>query len=174
MKSKLLPLFALPFMLAGCNHVIVTQVPQTPAPVQLASRATAWGELPTYDRKGQFFVIGAPPVSRNFPADGTVTIDLLVNRDGTVRAAKVTESSGDMNADRAAIDLYRNARYTLKLADSDPAPYVVSQTVVLNLMAQDRESFRDSTDYGRDYHYGPTYTEGNQMGASNDVNGFPR
>jgi TonB family protein len=174
MKPILLPLLALPMLLGSCNHIIVTQVPQTPSPVQLANRDTAWGEMPTYDPKDQFFVIGTPSRFRNFPTDGTVTIDLLVNRDGTVRAVKVSESSGDMKADRAAIDLYRNARYTLKLAGSDPAPYVVTQKVVLKMVAQSSEEVRNSTDYGRDYNYGPTYTEGNQTGTSNNVNGFLR
>ena len=169
MNTKLLPLLALPVLLGACESFNMARLPQTPPPVQLASRATTWGELPTYDMKGQFFKIGPLSSLKNFPTEGTggrVTIDLLVNRDGTVRALKVTESSGDMKADRAAMELFRNARYTLKLAESDPAPYVVTQTVELKMVVQAGERSRRGIDYGRDFHEAPAYTEGYQVGTT--------
>jgi TonB family protein len=173
MKRRLTVLLALPLLLGACSSFTrsIAQRPEAPAPVRLADRASAWGELPSYDQAGQFFEFSVYVSPSALSGDGTVSIDLLVDRDGSVQEAAIVSSSGHRQADDIAMMLYRNARYSLRLGDGDPAPYVVSQTVVLSSVARDAAK---NVDYGRDHHEGPTYTEAHSSEAPNTVHGFPR
>jgi len=182
--QKLLPaLLALPLLLGACSSVTQTtaQLPKTPPAVRVADRDTAWGMRPSYDPKGQTFVVlfRGPAVHQEAKSDdgalhnGTATVDILVNRDGTVADAKISASSGDEMVDHAALRIYWNSRYTLQLGHDDPAPYVVSQTVVLKSVTL--SAWRRSVDYGGPNHSSlPIYTGQNLNGLPDNVNGFPR
>jgi TonB family protein len=96
--------------------------------------ATAWGQLPTY---------GLQPMDlRQFKAqfswlpvffagiDNSATVDVLVNRDGTVRDVAIVRSSGDSDKDASVRARLDGVRITTRIALEDPAPYVFRTLVV--------------------------------------------
>jgi hypothetical protein len=95
--------------------------------------ATTWGQLPTYGHqskdlrqfKDQFSML--PAFFAGF--GNSATVDVLVNRDGTVRAFAIVKSSGDPDKDASVRYLLNDVRITTKIAPTDPAPYVF-RTVV--------------------------------------------
>lgn len=95
---------------------------------------TAWGKLPAYSHqltdlrqfKQQFSWL--PVVFAGI--DNTATVDVLVNRDGTVRDVSIIESSGDPVKDSTVMTRLAGVRITTKIAPEDPAPYVFRTLVV--------------------------------------------
>jgi len=124
MTKRLLPLLALTLLLGACT---TTQTSDQSPPIRTGTRATAWGELPTYDQRGHIFDLpGRSPVNA---FDATLTFDVMVNADGTVHDVALLKGSGNDNVDRQTLARFKKAHYTLKLGPADPAPYVVQQTV---------------------------------------------
>jgi TonB family protein len=186
MKTKLLPLLAVPVLLGACSSLTqnTAQLPKTPAPIRIADRDSAWGERPSYDPKGQYFIVSfkGPPAGRDMATEGAghsgiATVDVLVGRDGTVEDVVIASSSGDKTVDNAAMRICRNSRYSLQLGHDDPAPYVVSQKVGLKITVT--ASSRNSSGNGIS-NTGPlpTYTEYSGKYTApdppNTVNGFIR
>ena len=131
--------------------------------------ATTWGELPTYGHqpgdlrqfKDQFswlpvFFAGI---------DNSATVDVLVNRDGTVRAVAIVRSSGDPDKDASVLSRINGVRITTIIAPGDPAPYVFRTMVAL----QKNPGNSSSLDY-----YSYTSPQSQNPGNSNTVNDFVR
>lgn len=123
MKRLILPLVALAF-LAGASSVIAKST-RTLSPESMGTVRTAWGVLPTYNVSGQRFTFARFPRPSFALHFRTVTLDVLVNADGSVEDATVTTSSGDPIADFTALACFIGARYSLQPGDSYPAPFVV-------------------------------------------------
>jgi TonB family protein len=124
MKLHPLPLLALACLAGGCSSVLF--------PPKFTSMVdTPWGELPHYDQKWQNFydTKRLPPHLRNDAWKGRAKVAVMVNRDGTVRDARLVESSGQQLIDAAILYSLQGARYTLKLAADDEAPYFVRETI---------------------------------------------
>lgn len=128
MKRLILPLIALTFLLGACSSPTkpTAQKPGGP-PISTGKRATAWGELPTYDQAGHRFSFVRKPKYVGLDGAKPVTLDVVVNGDGSVKDATVTESSGNTLLDRTALECFVGAHYSLQLGARDAAPYVVRQ-----------------------------------------------
>lgn len=133
MKRVLLPLLALAALAAtACSHPNLSK-PVAVKAVPAGTLQTAWGELPTYRAEGD-----GPPFAfdlRHYPAPPAdlrsgdrVVLDVLVNRDGSIRDVKVQTSSGFEKVDQFAANRYVAAHSVLQIPDDQPAPYVVRQT----------------------------------------------
>jgi TonB family protein len=138
MKRTLLPVLALSLLLGACSSATRTssRLPISPPPVRTADRASAWGERPSYDRKGQYFAItGKNGVQTQLVSSERKNVigevELLVERDGTVKDAVIVSSSGNADFDRSFVRLCRNAQYSLRLDQDAPAPYVVRQPIAI-------------------------------------------
>lgn len=140
MKLILPPLLVLPLLLGACAS---SQQPgkETAAGSNGFARqsgplATAWGELPTYSHqpadlrefKGRFSWL--PVLLAGI--DNTATVDVLVNRDGTVRDVAIVGSSGNPAKDSTVKPSLDGVRITTKIAPEDPAPYVLRTLVVFH------------------------------------------
>jgi hypothetical protein len=134
MKRYLLPLAALALLAGACSSPTASSSfsAQPVAAIPAGTLKTAWGELPTYKADGDAFpfVLGAkrpwrPPELRS---DDAAVLDVLVDRDGSIRDVKVHTSSGIEAVDRFAINHYVGAHSRLQVAATDPAPYVIRQT----------------------------------------------
>lgn len=132
MKRLILPLIALTVLVGACSSPTkpTAQKPGGPAK-STGTRPTAWGELPTYDQAGHSFDL-SPKKLRVPVADHTqwVTLDVMVNTDGSVEDATIRQSSGNPVVDRTVLAAYIGTHYSLKLGPTDPAPYVVQQAIV--------------------------------------------
>lgn len=128
MKRSLLPLVALTVLLGACNTTPTASQRVIPA-TSTGTRATAWGNLPTYDQRHHRFknLSGRPPATA---FNGPVALDMLVNRDGSVQGITLVQSSGNQRVDEVIKKRFTTGRYTLLLGPDDPAPYVVRQYVV--------------------------------------------
>jgi TonB family protein len=125
MKRLLAPLLALAFV-AGAG--VATAKPARPlSPEDLGMRTTAWGVLPTYNISGQRFTFKRFPRATLFPDERSVTLDVLINADGSVEDATITTGSGDSAADVAALSSFIGARYSLQPGENYPTPFVVRQ-----------------------------------------------
>jgi hypothetical protein len=125
MKRLILPLVALAFLAAPA--AASPNSTRTLSPESLETRRTAWGVLPTYNVSGQRFTfarIPRPSLALHFRS---VSLDVLVNADGSVEDATITTSSGDPIADFTALACFIGARYSLQPGDSYPTPFVVHQ-----------------------------------------------
>ena len=130
---------------------------------QTGSLATAWGKLPTYSHQ--------PEELREFKSrfswlpvllagiDNTATVDVLVNRDGTVRDVAIVESSGNPAKDSTVGPSLDGVRITTKIAPEDPAPYVFRTLVVFH------KQVHDSMDYS---NYSATRYTGMSLTSAND------
>lgn len=133
MKSPALLLVALSLLLGACSSfrspppVVKRTVP--PA-VRAENIVTAFGEFPSYKPEGQNFKLYASLRDYEIGLTGRAVVDVIVNADGTVQDAAIVEASGNPTYDEMALRLFRNSRYTLRLAPGDPAPYVVRQEFV--------------------------------------------
>jgi len=178
MKRLLPPLLALPLLLGACTSASQPAPgaprPTPPPAIRTADTNTAWGERPTYDGKGQYFERVNWPNQRLYQLGGTPTLDLLVGRDGIVQKIAVIVSSGDAATDQQAAAMYWHARYSLPLGPDAAAPYVVRVTVDFRRFASARNRTSGSDDLSLNYNRFPTYTENNNAGNSNTVNGFVR
>jgi len=105
-----------------------------PVPAQPAGTLqTAWGELPTYRAEGEGlplpFAFARPkPRPQDVRFGDTAVVDVLVNRDGSIRDVKLQTSSGFEAVDRYVINSFVGAQALLQIAATDPAPYVIRQT----------------------------------------------
>lgn len=130
MKTPLLPLLALSILLGACSSAQSAKTATKPAPPPAAraeSKVTSFGEFPSYDPRGQHFKLLTHRRDYEAVKEGRAVVDVIVNADGTVQDAAIFESSGDPTFDEMAIRLYKNSRYSLRLAPGDLAPYVVRQ-----------------------------------------------
>jgi TonB family protein len=180
MKTLLLPLLALPFLLGACSSFRTARVPlpTPPAAVRIADQPSAWGTLPSYSTMGQYFVPlqSSRQTRANIVPSGTAVLDVLVNHDGSVKDAAIVTSSGIEKTDLAAAEMCRQARYSLPLGPDAPAPYVVRLTVAIKNRAVAQN---DSKDVGPVYfnlynEYGPHSAQNFTVGSANIINGFPR
>jgi len=122
--------------------------------------ATTWGQLPTYGHqskdlrqfKDQFSIL--PAFLAGF--GNSATVDVLVNRDGSVRAYAIVKSSGDPAKDASVRYLLNDVRITTKIAPTDPAPYVFRTVVTFK-----KNSGESNTSASNDYvdHPQPHYAE---------------
>lgn len=92
--------------------------------------ASPWGDMPTYEqptppKSGSMFKAG-----NGSGLTGTVIVDILVNRDGTVRDVAVVQSSKNADVDATAVAWARSFRYAARIDPDDPAPYVVPQVTL--------------------------------------------
>lgn len=158
MKTKLLSFFALPVLLGACSSISqpTAQLAKTPPPVRIADKDSAWGKRPSYDDRGQYFVLSGRDLANrsrglvgDTPLAGTATVDVLVNRDGTVRATKLVESSGMDEVDGLVVGMLQHGRYSLRLEAGDPAPHVLRRTISFNIPAvrTSEHASVDMTDY---------------------------
>jgi hypothetical protein len=176
MKCLLLPLFALTLLLGACSSINPASArhPTPPVPVRLANRATIWGEQPSYDEKGQYFVNVIVPKLHVLVPDGTTTLDLLVNRDGTVQKTAVVASCGNRTTDLSVAAMYGKARYSLPLGPDGPATYVVRQTFSFKVVGSTKDSAYGPNDYTSTDYYPTSSPQYSNPGNSNTVNGFVR
>ena len=133
--------------------------------------ATAWGQLSTYGHqskdlrqfKDQFswlpvFFAGI---------ENSATVDVLVNRDGTVRDVAIVRSSGDPDKDASVRSRINGVRITTNIAPGDPAPYVFRTVVTFQKNPWETEA----TVIG---DYTATSPQSQNPGNSNTVNDFVR
>jgi len=178
MKRNLLPVLALSLLLGACttNPNTSAHIDTNPA-VSAGIKDTKWGPLPSYEPAGHRFTrLSFPSIDRwndgslikpdsyergghpfnklsvasieSSTAGGVVKLDLLVNQDGTVRDVAILESSSDPSVDHATAAMFKKARYSLKLAPEDPAPYLVRFTMDLRMVrtaGRDGHGFGDSS-----------------------------
>ena len=169
MKHAFCPMLVLTLLVGGCSSLTTSRISATPAPVRVAARSSVWGEIPSYRGKGQSFQFPDQVTPTDISGSGRVAVDVLVNRDGTVRDAAIVRASGEPSADKRVVALYRAAHYSLQLRPDDPAPYVVRQTVVLRPLDW---ASGGGIDYSN-YHFSPNYTE-TYSPTPNTVNGMFR
>lgn len=139
MKRLLLPLIALTFLVGACSSPTQPTAQMGP-PKSTGTRATAWGELPTYAPEGHTFRFSKPPRLPGVTSAKPVTLDVVVNADGSVKDATVTESCGNAFLDRTALAAFIGARYSLQLGAGDRAPYVVRQQIKFTQEDADRRA----------------------------------
>jgi TonB family protein len=132
MKLHILPLVALSLLLGACNTTHTTARANVPPPVRAENKVTAFGEFPSYDPRGQHFKLYTQLREYEVGRKGRAVVDVIVNADGTVQDAVIFQSSGDDDYDQTALRLFKNSRYSLRLAPGDPAPYVVRQEFATN------------------------------------------
>jgi TonB family protein len=178
MKRILPPLLTLPILLGACSTAYRSsaQLPESPA-VRTADLDTAWGKRPSYDQKGQYFYPVKPRADnlRDEPGSGGVVVDVLVNRDGTVKYLALVTSSGSRWLDGLAVEVLRESRYSLILTPELPAPYVVRHKFNFYTGTEDHDTSYSS---GNGYNTGSIDTrnspQSDDPGNSNTVNGFTR
>jgi len=148
MNRALIPLTALALLLGACSSTQTASRPQ-PLPAQSAGTLhTAWGELPTYRTEGSEFPFVLTPypafaAPEELRADDAPVVDVLVARDGSIQDVKVHTSSGFETVDAYAVNRFIGARARLEIAPTDPAPYVIRQT-----MKYTEDSLAYGTSYG--------------------------
>lgn len=112
--------------------------------------ATAWGDLPTYQVELRQLPVHRAPPPRGL--NGTVTMDLLVDRDGSVKEMAIVQSSGDARIDHTVQSEFVGARFATKIAPGDPAPYAFRVT----------RTFHDDGKEpiaSNEYSFAPTYAK---------------
>jgi hypothetical protein len=162
MKRSLLPLLLLPLLLGACSNFASNSARNTkPLPAQTAGTvATNWGEMPTYKFKGNAFVFHpdratAPLIAR------LVEVDVLVERDGTVRDVFLRTASGITAVDSLVAARFKASHSRLVLSPTDPAPYVIRDSLA-NYASRDTRS-RISTSTHNDIRFsdnGPSHSMG--------------
>jgi TonB family protein len=131
MKRLILPLMALTFLAGACSSTPKSAT--KPSLESLGTRSTAWGVLPTYNVPGQRFAfVRLPRLNEDSFTPKSVTLDVLINADGSVEDATVTTSSGDPMTDFAVLASFIGASYSLQPGDDYPAPFVVQQKMTVN------------------------------------------
>ena len=127
-----------PHLPPGTTYLSANRSPTKPnrkpsgPPVNTGTRSTAWGELPTYDGTGQSFAYARDlrfPFVPSRPTSVSVTLDVMVNADGSVKDATVTGGSSDPAFNYTILASYIGARYSLQLGPDYPAPYVVQTKI---------------------------------------------
>jgi len=120
--------------------------------------ATTWGTLPTYRHQArdlQQFKDQFSWLPAFFAGTGqTATVDVLVNRDGTVRDVAIVKSSGDSNNDATVLSRINGVRISTTIAPGDPAPYVFRTVVTLQKNTGD--TYASASNYYSDHpqtHY---------------------
>lgn len=134
MKRSLLPLIVLALAAGACSSHTASLPPKSFAAVPAGTLQTAWGKMPTYRAESGLFPfafdrkrIVAPP--SELRSGDTTVLDVLVDRNGSVRDVKVHTSSGVDVVDRFMMNRFVGARSLLQVAAADAAPYVIRQTL---------------------------------------------
>jgi len=149
MTRFVLPLAALVLLVGACSSTqsaLNTQsVPAKPA----GTVETRWGSMPAYTSdKGSPILLdpqGIPAPLRGY----SMKLDLLVDRDGTVREVDVRKTTSMPDVDAAIAAKFKKARSRLVLAPSDPAPYVIRFSFDHRVEVADSDG-----NYNRDqYHF---------------------
>jgi TonB family protein len=135
MKLNALLLLALSLVLGACNSIRPAAQHSVPPPVRTENKVTAFGEFPSYNPRGQSFKLFTSRRDSEIGLTGRAVVDVIVNADGTVQDVAIFESSGKPSYDEMALRLFKNSRYTLRIAPGDPAPYVVRQVFVTSANA---------------------------------------
>lgn len=163
MKLPALSLLALSLLLGACSSLKYQPVTRAepPPPVREGTKVTFWGEMPAYEQQGQYFRYRYVPRSVNRDLYGVVTVDALVNADGTVHEATVFESSGNPEIDQIAEGMVQSAVYSLRLNPGDPAPHVVRRQIVVN-NSKERYRAGPGVDTANNKLSGPQPNFGNQ------------
>ena len=145
MQRSLLPLVALTLLLGACSSTQSAKNTQ-PLPAQIIGTVeTPWGEMPTYKFKGHAFVLNPDRAQAPLLA-GVVVVDVLVERDGTVRDVFVRNASGYPVVDSLVVARFKDSRSRLVLAPTDPAPYVIRDSFA-NYVIRDTTSRIDRSSY---------------------------
>jgi hypothetical protein len=101
---------------------------------------TQWGSLPSYTgTQGNPIVLNPQRIPAT-PSVYKMEVDLLVERDGTVRDVALRSSSGFPELDKAIATELKGTRSLLVLAPTDPAPYVIRYTLARLVAAEDNTS----------------------------------
>lgn len=129
MKRLIPPLFALVSLLGACSST-PSALNTQPVPAKSAGTAdTRWGSLPAYTADRANPILLDPQAMPAPQRAYSVKVNLLVERDGTVRDVEGRKTSGIPGVDAALVAKFKGARSRLILAPSDTAPYVISYTV---------------------------------------------
>lgn len=145
MTKRFFPFIALTFLLGACSSTQSARNTQ-PLPARAAGIVvTPWGEMPTYKFKGNAFVLNPhrAPAPRVL---GVVEVDVLVERDGTVRDVFVRRGTGYAAIDSIVTARFKESRSRLLLAPTDPAPYVIRDSLA-NYLSYDTTSRIPSWSY---------------------------
>jgi len=126
-------------LLGACASVPSTShasaAPDSGYALKTGTLASSWGQLPTYGHQNKDLRQFKDQFSR-LPAffagfGNSATVDVLVNRDGTVRDVAIVKSSGDPDKDATVRSKINGVRITTSIAPGDPAPYVFRTVVTL-------------------------------------------
>lgn len=162
MTRSLLPLALLVLLVSACSS---TQSTLNTEPVPAKSKGvvqTRWGAMPAYTcDQGSPVIFN--PLGIFPPAQGySVEVDLLFDRDGTVRDVALRRTSGTPDMDAALTAKFKAARSRLVLPPGDPAPYVIQYSIkhVVDLS--------DPPNYNRDQYH---FTNDRPMGTGQPIAG---
>jgi TonB family protein len=149
MKNHAMVLLAIFAIQSGCSSFKPPQPLSSASekPVRAANRVTIWGDFPSYENTGHYFRLDNRR-HRIKGLNGRAVVDILVNADGTIRDAALFESSGSPEVDALALRLYRNSRYSLRLAPGLPTPHVVRQDFIVRDHEREPPLRIDATNYG--------------------------
>lgn len=165
-RLLILPLIALTALLVGASSPSRQSAAQ-PADhgagfaQKTGTLATTWGELPTYSFQPSQLLLSRKALrqlDKVTRLSGKATVDLLVDRDGSVREAVIVESSGDPAVVRVMQTSFAGAKFPTKIAPGDPAPCVFRQKIVLVSQARPYRRSVESYNYmeaTREPTYGP-------------------
>jgi TonB family protein len=161
MNRYLIPLAALALAAGACssNTASSFRTAKPVAAVPAGTLQTPWGELPTYlpvqekAPKFAFKHMGGIREARetDVPLNGTAVLDVLVDRDGSIRDVKVQTSSGIAALDHKAVNSFVGAHSLLQVAEKNPAPYVVRFAYTIKTVAL--ATGQDSSFQNENNHY---------------------
>ena len=127
LARSIFPLAALVLLVGACSSTqsSLNQNGQ-PVPARAAGTVeTRWGSMPSYTcDKGSPIALNPQGIPTPAPS-WAVEVDLLVERDGTVRDVAMHRTSTIPDLDAVLVAKFKEARSVLVLASSDPAPYVI-------------------------------------------------
>jgi hypothetical protein len=135
MNRLILPLCALALLAGACSST--QSAKKAPIPAKNAGTVdTHWGNLPRYTTDQQVaFLDFNPKGIPFFPKSYRVEVDLLVERDGSVRDVAVRRTSGAPAVDDVVVTHFKQSRSRLLLSPTDPAPYVIQCAFNNNVVA---------------------------------------
>ena len=114
----------------------------TAAHYRTGTISSKWGELPTYSPTPEPFTIR---IERSDPnLSGEAVVDLLVERDGRVKDWHVVSSPDNHSFQRGVAVWLRDFRVGPRLAESEPAPYVLRIAFVFIEPAASRDQYHQA------------------------------